>query len=64
LWFEAGPSSPAQKRKTLSQKYPTQKKAAVAQVVEYLPSKHEALNSNLSIVIIIIIIIISLSLGW
>jgi hypothetical protein len=32
---------------TLSQKYSTQKRAeGVAQVVEYLPSKSEALSSN------------------
>jgi hypothetical protein len=33
--------------KTLSQKYPTQKRAGrVTQVLEHLPSKHEALTSN------------------
>jgi hypothetical protein len=39
---------PAQaKTKTLSQIYPTQKEAGeVAQVVEYLPNKGEALSSN------------------
>jgi hypothetical protein len=37
------------KSKTLSQKYPTQKWAGtggVAQVVQHLPSQHEALSSN------------------
>jgi hypothetical protein len=35
------------KSETLSQKYPTQKRAGgVAQVVEHLPSKCEALSSN------------------
>jgi hypothetical protein len=39
---------PAQaKSETLSQKYPTEKKAGrVAQVVKYEPSKCEALSSN------------------
>jgi hypothetical protein len=33
--------------KNLSQKYPTQKRTGgMAQVVEHLPSKHEALNSK------------------
>jgi hypothetical protein len=37
------------KSETLSQKYPTQKRASgVAQVVEHLPSKLEALTSNSS----------------
>jgi hypothetical protein len=31
---------------TLSQKYPIQKRTGVIQVVEHLPSKHEALSSN------------------
>jgi hypothetical protein len=35
------------KIKTLSQKYPIQKRAGrVAQIVESLPIKHEALSSN------------------
>jgi hypothetical protein len=34
-------------QETLSEKYPTQKRAGgVAQVVECLPSQHEALSSN------------------
>jgi hypothetical protein len=34
-------------QKTLSQKYPTQKRAGrVTQVVEHLPSKHEALSTT------------------
>jgi hypothetical protein len=44
-WFEASPGQIV--LKTLFPKYPTQKRAGrVAQVVERLPSKREALSSN------------------
>jgi hypothetical protein len=44
-WFEASPGQIVWE--TLSQKTPKQKRASrMAQVVEYLPSKLEALNSN------------------
>jgi hypothetical protein len=43
--FEVSPGQIV--RETLSQKYPTQKRAGkVAQVVERLPSKYEALSLN------------------
>jgi hypothetical protein len=48
-WFEA--SSRQIVQEILSQKYPTQNRASgVAQVVAYLPSKHEVLSTNPSTV--------------